>query len=558
MIGRARVSTLVFFVAALLALGGVCAPAARAQSGNGISIEISEQLFATMCALDAAGFDADVSTLSEMPTRLALRDDLLKLHGPATDALRNFYKEHAFADSGETLSQYITFALAIGPPPMFELQYKPEDLPPDVLALQGFQQVLANFYREARLQQQWIKIEQEYVRAVRHDDADLRRIILTTNGYLRELIKPTRRTFTVYVEPLAGSRTNFRNFAEHYSIVIGAGGQFPTEQVQHAYLHYMLDPLSLRYRKELDRKAELVNTAAKAPRLPEVYHTDFVAFAGECLIKAVELRLKKMTPQQLELALAANDQSGFILVRPFVAQLQKFEKSEPAMSYYFPDLVAAIDVSAEQKRLKTVTFAAAEEAPATNAGAGGAAGGNGADSGAAQASELGTWIAEGDRDIAAKDAAGASEVFSRVLAKYPDEPRAIYGFAVASVLRKDVDQAKANFAKLVAMAGPSSESAPSAATNTIGTSAAGSASAGSAAPTEGAAPTVDPRILAWSHVYLGRIHDIEGDRDLALNEYRAALKVQGAPEAARVAAQRGAEAPYGPASRTDTKPAGKN
>jgi tetratricopeptide (TPR) repeat protein len=515
------------------AIGAVGAPSASAQS-NGISIEISEQVFATMCALDAAGFDADVSTLSEMPGRLALRDDMLKLHGPATDALRSFYREHAFADSGETLSRYMTFALAIGTPPTFDFRFRREDLPPDVLSLEGFQPILASFYREARLQQKWVNIEPEYVRAVGRDDSPLRRIILITNAYLRELIKPTQRTFTVYVEPLAGNRANFRNFGEHYAIVIGASEQFPTEQVQHAYLHYMLDALSLRYRKELDRKAELLNVAAKAPRLPEVYRTDFVAFADECVIKAVELRLKKLKPQELELALAENDQNGFILVRPFVAQLQKFEKSEPAMSYYYPDVVAGIDVETEQKRLKTVTFAAAEGgAPSGGQGAAGVGSPGAADGGrAGQPSELEAWIAEGDRDIAAKDAAGAAEAFKKVLGKYPEEPRAIYGMAVAAVLRKDVDAAKENFEKIVALA-------------------AGARPAEGSAATSATAAGMDPRLLSWSHVYLGRIHDVEGDRELAVNEYRAALAVQGAPEAARVAAQRGTDAPYAPTGRPE-------
>ena len=34
------------------------------------------------------------------------------------------------------------------------------------------------------------------------------------------------------------------------------------------------------------------------------------------------------------------------------------------MSYYFPDLIAAIDVAAEQKRLQSVTFASDTPMPA--------------------------------------------------------------------------------------------------------------------------------------------------------------------------------------------------
>ena len=43
---------------------------------------------------DAAGFGADESTLAEMPSRLALREDLLKLQGPATEALRKWASKY--------------------------------------------------------------------------------------------------------------------------------------------------------------------------------------------------------------------------------------------------------------------------------------------------------------------------------------------------------------------------------------------------------------------------------------------------------------------------------
>ena len=65
----------------------------------------------------------------------------------------------------------------------------------------------------------------------------------------------------------------------------------------------------------------------------------------------------------------------------------------------------------------------------------------------------------------------------------------------------------------------------------------------------GAPVTSDPSILAWSHVYLGRLHDFADERDQAVSEYEAALAVDGAPEAARAAATRGVSAPYAPPSK---------
>jgi Tetratricopeptide repeat len=511
-----RIYSVAVLLAAAVAGGAVALKAQSSAESLGISVEASPQIFATMCALDAAGFDADENTLAEMPARLALRADLLNMHGDATDALRQFYKDHALSDPADTLSRYITFAVIAGPPPGFQLP-DTEQLPPDVLAIEGFQKVLADFYREAHLDIRWAKIEPEYEPAVERYQSALARIVTVTNAYLREIAKPSNgRMFTVYVEPLVGARTNFRNSGDHYSIVVGTNAEARLDAVQHSYLHFMLDSLVLRYRPLVDRKRALLNVAGGAPRLPVEYHDDFVSFTDECLIKAVELRLRHLAKDRLEGALQDADQSGFILVRSFVTQLQKFEKAEPSMTYYLPDMIAAIDVDAEQKRLQGVKFAPVAPAPAepvsTKPG----------ESENAPPSELERWIAEGNRAIASRDASLAVATFETALAKYPDDRRAMYGLAIASVLSGNGDRAKDLFERIV--------------------------SAGKAGAL-GAGEQADPSLVAWSHVYLGRIHDLEDDRDQAVNEYRAALAVDGAPEAARVAAQGGVQNAYKSAER---------
>ncbi len=486
---------------------------------SGIAVEANQQLFATMCALDAAGFDADESTLAEMPSRLALRGELLKLHGPATEALRQFYRDHALADPGETLSRYITFALVVGPPPSFRYQVDPDLLPPDVGALEGFQKILGSFQHEAHLDIRWTQIEPEYSRAIARYQPVVRRIVTVSNAYLREILKSTQgRTFTVYVEPLVGGRTNFRNLGDHYAMAVGSTAQLPVDDIQHAYLHFMLDPLPLRYRKQVEPKSALLNIAARAPRLPTEYRTDFLAFADECLIKAVELRLRHLRGEKLEAALVENDKAGFILVRPFVTELEKFEKAAPAMTYYFPDMIAGIDLSAEQKRLKDFAFAPVQAAPAPATTVAEAE---------TQSAELERLLAEGDHQIALKDAADASATFGKVLEKYPDEPRAVYGLAIASILSGDAERAQELFEQIVSASVPATSTHPGA--------------------------TTEPSLLAWSHVYLGRIHDLADERDQALVEYRAALAINGSPENARVAAQRGLDAPYSSHAREENK-----
>jgi tetratricopeptide (TPR) repeat protein len=194
------------------------------------------------------------------------------------------------------------------------------------------------------------------------------------------------------------------------------------------------------------------------------------------------------------------------------------------MSLYFADLIDGIDVAAEQKRFANFKFAPLEESPTQEsaANAGPAQSGQQAVQQNDPQSERDRLLAEGDHQIALQDAPAALATFQKVLAKYPDNVRANFGLAVASLLNHDADRAQELFEKLV--------SAPP----STGGDAVNSTSSS------------DPAILAWSHVYLGRLHDFAEDRDQALAEYRAALAIAGAPEAARVAAQRGIDTPYNP------------
>ena len=475
-----------------------------------------------MCALDAAGFPSDEGTLTEMPARLALRADLLKMNGPAAEALRKFYREHVMADSGETLSRFMAFALAAGAPPAFKFEMPQDQLPPDVLALQEFQQVLADFYQEAHLDIRWRQVEKEYQYATLQYGLPVNNIVTVTNAYLREVAKPSKgRSFFVYVEPLVGGRTIFRNTGDRYAIVVGLPHEFPTAEVRHAYLHFLLDPLPLENRTLIQSKSALLNIAARAPRLPPEYQSDFIAFTDQCFIKAVELRVQHLPPDQLEAAITDADRSGFVLVRPMVAQLLKFERDEPAMSYYFSDLIQSIDVQKEEKRLSRVAFYPVDTVPPQN------------EKSVAQNSKssLQGLMDQGDREIALQRPSNAETIFQTVLKQDPAQPRAIYGLAIASVLEGKAAVARDLFEQVVSLAttpnGKAASSLP------------------------------DASQLAWSHIYLGRIHDLEGERGPAIDEYQAALAVDGAPEAARVAAEHGVSVAYAPQIKPGAAPPAK-
>jgi len=501
-----------------LCLPGAAGAAAQARVArpvqNKVTIEANPQLFATLCALRAAGFEKDASLADWNPVRARLRSELMRLQGPATEALRAYYSAHLQADPAATLSRYVSFALVAGPPPDFKFVLPHDDLPPDVLTIEDFPEVLANFYREAQLERLWAQVQPEYNREIAGLHHSVTQLVATSNGYLRELLSSrSTRTFAVYVDPLVGTRTNFRNYGDHYVIVVGPGRELPLDEIRHAYLHFLLDPFPVRYARLVAAKRPLLEIAARAPRLPGEHKDDFTVFFGECLVRAVELRQRRLPPERLAAAIDDAESEGYVLVRALSRELAKFEKAEPAMSFYFPDMVRGISVAEESKRLQGVRFAPAE-AQGTAASILRLAGGPGDP-------DVAAWLDEGDRQIAAKNAPAAAAAFERVLTKDPNHPRAVYGLAVASVLQGDSEKAKELFRRLVVK--PSGGDA--------------------------AALGRDPVIVAWSHVYLGRIYDVDGNRELAMSEYRAALAVDGAPETARLAAQRGIEKGYQPASR---------
>src|SRR6267378_7639887 len=101
----------------------VPSPAARLRTRtapqSAVTVDGSEAMFTTMCALVAAGFESNVSADHWTAFRAQMRERLRQQQGPAVDALREFYRQHELQDAGATLSRYLWFGLVTGPAPKF-------------------------------------------------------------------------------------------------------------------------------------------------------------------------------------------------------------------------------------------------------------------------------------------------------------------------------------------------------------------------------------------------------------------------------------------------------
>lgn len=484
-------------------------PPARQKSQSTVNVDGSEAMFTTMCALLAAGFESNVSADHWSAFRAQMRERLRQQQGPAVDAVREFYRGHELRDPGATLSRYLWFGLVSGPAPGFRPVLRRDELPPDVISLEGFSEILSNYYQEQKIGEIWRQVQPIYSREVERLHDPVSQVVFVSAAYLREILDaPRARTFTIVVEPLVGRITNVRNFGDHYALVLSGGEEIPTDVIRHAFLHFLLDELPYMYPHVTAVKRPLFEKAATAPRLSPDLKDDFASYFAECTVRAVELKLKRISPGERDAALSRDDEDGYVLVRPLLAALPKFESSEPAMKYFFPDWVRAVDAGAEAKRLEALKFAPVEttqtseepssEEVARRRKAQPTTVPNDADVLAA--------LTEGERRIAEKNPRAAETSFQRVLARYPDQARAWYGLGLVALLDHDAARAKQVFGRL-----------------TVGEHAAAQ----------------DPMVLAWSHVYLARIYDDEGNWQFAKSEYESALAVEGGPDQAKQAAQKG-------------------
>src|ERR1700716_3231608 len=249
---------------------------APANPVTNVTVDGSEAMFTTMCALLAAGFESDVSAANWHPLRAQLRERMQHQQGPAVDAVREFYKKHQLADEGAMLSQYIWFGLVSGAAPKFTLTLRRDELPPEVIALEGFSEILAAYYQEQKIGRLWRDLQPLYNRDIEHLHDSVSQIVFVATNYLREIMNNSNpRTFMVIVEPLVGRITNVRNFGDHYAIVLSGADDLPTDTVRHAYLHFLLDPLPLQYPHVVAVKRPLFETAARAPRLVPDLKDDF-------------------------------------------------------------------------------------------------------------------------------------------------------------------------------------------------------------------------------------------------------------------------------------------
>ena len=474
--------------------------AATAQSKS--TIEVSETLFSVLSGMNVCGYDSELASSS--PIRAEVRADLVAASkspeaAAAAKEMCHFYADHLQDGAAHQLARYVSLALNLGDPPDFAPKAKEADLPPDASYLLGFVPVLKQYAAAAKLHSIWLKHEPQYKALISQYHEPVARMISSTDNYLRMPFGGyVGRSYTIYLEPMAApGEVNSRNYQQDnfYIVVSPANNNIHIDDLRHAYLHFVLDPMIAKRATALARLKPILATIQKAPMSDE-YKQDMGLLVIESLIRAIEARIPSdpKLPEKDRLAMVNRDQAeGFILTDYFYDQLKIFEKENTGLKDAFPDWLHNLDVDKIKKQASEIKFAS-QATPDVML------------SGNRKAQQK---IDQAERALAGGNPSGATQLAEEALAANEDPARCYFVLARAASLSGNMQDAKDDFVKA-------------------------------------ASTSQDPRIVAWSHIYLGRILDLQDDREAAIEQYKAALSAGDSSPDTHSAAERGLQSPYEP------------
>ncbi len=502
--------------------------------GSAVTLETSESLFDLAVALNACGYDADLSRSA--PVRGEVRAELnANLTGSeeartSRDELCKYVTQHQLSDSGLNVGQYVSLSLYLSPPPELTPNVPETDLPPQAAQVVNVLPLLRTFVEEAKLHLIWLHHRAEYEALVERVHDPMTRAILNTNIYLHQPVSSyDGRRFLVLLEPmLSPNLTNARIYGFDYIIVTSpdntAGDPVRMDQIRHIYLHYVIEPMVYSRGSAMERIQPMMRGVQDAP-LDFFYKSDVVALMTESLIKAVEARTyetaapKPKKPSSKERAageqyaaekdlydrettaardkqVAIDEEQGWVLTGYFYRALQGMEKNGDGLRDEIAPMIYTMDVDGERRHAEQIQFAKTSSADPLGRAP-------------AVPRQL-SVMDQAEMSLAKGDVNKAADLAEKVNADpNGDHGRALYTLARIDLMQRDPDKASAEFE-------------------------------------EALKKTKDPRTIAWSHIYLGRLYDSSNppDREHAVAEYKAALANRDSRPDTKIAAENGIKKPF--------------
>jgi len=509
------------------------APSLIDPAGPTVSLVSSEPVFLMAAALNACGYDEGLD--QSAPVRQHVRDEINQVMAKseeartARDKLCLYVAQHKMTGTEHDIAQYISLALYLTPPPELETSEDLAEMPPDSTQVVEILPLLRTFVSAVDLHGIWLAVHATYDKETDRLHDPLSKMIVSTDLYLKMPADTNYgRRFVVVIEPqLSPSVVNARIYGTDFVVVVSpVNGKIRMEDVRHTYLHYVIEPLLNARANAIDRTQPILKEVREAP-LEFRYRSDTVPLTIECLIKAIEARTmdtgvpeykipanadradmpryeheRQIYQQKVDAVRVATVQhdmkQGFVLTQYFYDQLIPFEKDAASLKDTIGEMVYSMDVDQQVHRARNIEFD--KEA-------------DGEVLGRSKPRKLaGLDLAESK--LGSGDLKGATALANQALADTSDNLDAIAAGARANFILARValmtghpDQAFDDFRKTLAA-------------------------------------SKDQRLLAWSHIYLGRMLDLDCKRDEAVSEYQLALTVRDGQQDTRLAAERGVKVSY--------------
>lgn len=446
----------------------------------------------------AAGEDLNFSSPSGQEERRLASEYLGRRQIPVKAELHAFFSENpAQPGSPGNLSESVSLGLLLGPPPTYKPSVPESSLPPDARNLAPVLPLLKSLYDQANLADLWAQMQPRIQAEIDRQSPAIRKAIELSDAYLRFPGGTyLGRTYAIILSPLGPpEQVQARIYGQNYYVVVTPSRDIKRGEIRHQYLHFLLDPLAYKYAKEIEQKVELKSSFRTAAMLPADFKEDFGLFMVESLIYAVELRLDHRPEKEANERLQELVAQGFILAPYYYSALLAYEKQESPMSLFLKEMIEKIDIPQEKLKAAKIPFAS-QPAPA-------------ASEPLPAASQEEALLNQADNMIAEGKYLEARAAYREVLDSVnPRSARALFGLAVVSSNSRKPGLAEDYFRKTLEIAR-------------------------------------DLRIVTWSHIYLGRLYDLQTDRKRAIEEYQAAaLTATSFPDAYR-AVRDGLDRPFG-------------
>ncbi len=502
-----------------------------------MTLEYNEPLFELAVALNVCGYDRDLE--HSAPVRLAVRREMNEVLGAneearaSRDALCAYLTAHQMADAALSVGQYVSLALYLSPPPELTPNVDETELPPQATQVVNVLPLLRKFAAATQLHVIWVRHRAEYEALAARVHAPMEDMILRTNIYLHQPVSSyDGRRFLVLLEPmLSPALTNARIYGSDYIIVTSpnsdaTGDPVRMDDIRHIYLHYVVEPMVYSRGSAMQRIQPLLRGMADAP-IDFAYKSDVEALLTECLIKAIEAHLytiaepapkrptqvknrtvvaqyeeaktlydRETTAAQTVIA-THDDRAGWVLTGYFYQALTTMGTKGDGLRDEIAPMIYGLDVDGERRRAERTVFVKDESSDPLGGRV------------VAKPRRVGP-IDTAETDLMKGDIAGAADLAGKVMADPAgDHGRAQYVLARIDLMQGQPDKAMEGFAATLKM-------------------------------------SQDPRTVAWSHIYLGRLYDNMNppDRPKALGEYEAALASRDARPDTRVAAEKGIKEPF--------------